>query len=188
MKKQSALSTVFLLLAFFSFGQTQKGKAAIGIMANGAFAKGYQLYVLYPELYWFSINRLAVGIDLEYNFQKYNGQANSIDLNRGFGFFPGMKYYFRNDGKIFRPSLYLNYGESFLTSQTIGDPYGYIGKNQFSGNAGIMFSFYLNSNFSIDFKMDACTCRNRRMFYGGFNSIGIHVALEKPKPEPTKRK
>jgi hypothetical protein len=181
------MKRLLLLLAFAglfvtpSISQTEKGWRSVG--GTGMIRIGTETpafnFRLSPELYWFIAEDFALGLDFggDINTSKPNDTTSYSDV--GAYVAPGLRYYFRDVEKKWRPYAFLNAGlETYAISSKTGALKTKTNGTGFLGYAGAGLAWFFNKNAAFDMRLHAIDYTRNDVRFNPAFSIGIQAFFD----------
>ncbi len=178
MKRLYCIIALTTLLALPSFSQTDKGWRSVGGsgMLQLDFKNSNYNFGLAPEMYWFVADKFALGFDFGFGFGtiKINDSTSSSYINAYVA--PGIRYYFRDTEKKWRPYAFLNGGyESYADHFKMNNVKTNTTSTGFRGYAGMGLAWFFNEHAAFDMRLHVIDyTRNQAAFNPTF-TIGIQA-------------
>ncbi len=181
MKRRLIFFAFATLLTITSFAQTSRGWRSVG--GTGFMRAGFKVpsfqFNLSPELYWFIADDFAVGIDFGFGFgsSRQNDSTSSSYLTGYIA--PGMRYYFRDVEKKWRPYAFLNAGiETYATRSEFSNITTKNDGTGFVGYLGGGLAWFFNEHAAFDMRLHLLDYTREDAQFNPAFSIGIQAFFD----------
>lgn len=181
MKRTLLLFAFVALLTLPSISQTEKGWRSVGgtgMIRIGTKTPSFQ-FNLSPELYWFVAEDFALGLDFGFGFGsvRQNDSTSSSSLNAYVA--PGLRYYFRDVEKKWRPYVFLNAGiETYADSYKSNNVTYKSDGSGFLGYAGGGMAWFFNEHAAFDMRLHVIDYTRDDAAFNPALSIGIQAFFD----------
>lgn len=179
MKRLLTITILISTLSISAFAQTDKGWRSVGGsgMLRLDFTTPTNTYFgLAPEIYWFVADKFAIGTDFGFGFN--SSKTNDSTSFNGVDAYvtPGLRYYFRDVEKKWRPYGFLNGGFEVYANTS---RFNYISTKSsgsgFRGYAGLGLAWFFNEHAAFDIRLHAFDYTRNDIEFNPTFTIGIQA-------------
>lgn len=185
MKRLFLLALFTVALSLPSLAQTEKGWRSVGGTGRLTldFKNSSHYFDLSPEVYWFVADNFALGTDFGIGFftsttgpDSLETKASSVDAYVT----PGIRYYFRDVEKKWRPYGFLNGGfETYANRTKVGNADAVKSSgNGFRGYAGAGLAWFFSDHAAFDIRLHVVDYTRNDIYFNPSFAIGIQAFFD----------
>lgn len=181
MKRLLTIVTFCALISVPAISQTEKGWRSVGGtgMLRLDFKTPSTYFALQPEIYWFVANNFALGTDFGVGFSSI--KSNDSNFTSGVNAYvtPGLRYYFRDTEKKWRPYLFGNGGfEMYADHMKINNVKSNSNGSGFRGYAGAGLGWFFNEHAAFDMRLHLIDYTRSNAEFNPTFTIGIQAFFD----------